>query len=475
MSSLNRRQFVSGAALLAASATIGGGARAQAPSDTTIRWWDNSGPLEKFYSQFAADFATRNGITIEHTRNEQTAHAQAVQLAKQSNQLPDMYTTAGLSLLVPAMIGSGWMQPIQFSSEAYDRVKDDLIEGIHTFGGKPYTWPLFSYKQYVTNPFFNKTLITAAGLDPATPPVTYDDFRAACAKIQQATPGTYGMAMALSNSARMTQQVNELAQAAGFPGMNGVKFLTGEYAYDDDTYVQAIEFFKSLDQDGLMLPGAQSLSTSTGRARWATGVFGYYFDGCWSAGGIVNNLSEFADKMDVGQILIPDAAKAPTIYQPPAVGTFYLAATSKYPEITSQILSEMTTDAFAAGLAQAMDQPPFRLDAIKQANVHPAYARVTEYYQKWVYLAPSSVVRNPDISVVDAKAQPISPDLGTILQGVMSGDITDIKGALKTLSDASSADRDRSLQAAQAEGAKVSIDDYAFPDWKAQTNYQFGA
>jgi multiple sugar transport system substrate-binding protein len=64
--------------------------------------------------------------------------------------------------------------------------------------------------------------------------------------------------------------------------------------------------------------------------------------------------------------------------------------------------------------------------------------------------------------------------LGELLQGVFSGQVTDIRGALKKLSDDSAADREQALKKAVADGAELEADAWAFPDWKPGADYKNG-
>jgi len=75
-------------------------------------------------------------------------------------------------------------------------------------------------------------------------------------------------------------------------------------------------------------------------------------------------------------------------------------------------------------------------------------------------------------TAVDAQRKPITPHVGNILQGYLAGSITDLKGALKKLSDATEADRQQAMTKAKSSGAKVSMDDYAFSDWKPGQDYE---
>src|SRR5699024_9427708 len=62
----------------------------------------------------------------------------------------------------------------------------------------------------------------------------------------------------------------------------------------------------------------------------------------------------------------------------------------------------------------------------------------------------------------------VKPDLGTIVQGVFSGDVSDVRSALKKLSD----DEERAREAAiKAAGVKLDGSAWAFPDWKPGADY----
>jgi hypothetical protein len=83
------------------------------------------------------------------------------------------------------------------------------------------------------------------------------------------------------------------------------------------------------------------------------------------------------------------------------------------------------------------------------------------------------VVRNPQVAAAEALETPISPDLGDIVQGYLGGNISDLRAALRQLSDAYTADWERALQQAVGEGAQISLDDWAFPDWQPATDYVY--
>ena len=214
MTTVSRRTFLATAAT--AATTFRSGAKAQPVP--AVRWWDHFGALQKFHPKFAKDFSARTGIPVEFTYYELSRLGQALTLAKQSNQLPDVHTTAGLEFPTAALVAEGWFLPIDLPQPARDRLGRTVVEGIHSFNGKAYSFPLFTAKQYSAALWFNNTMAAAAGFDPASPPRSYDAIRAACASARKARPGAFGYTLALSNAQRMAEHINDLAQAAGVQG-----------------------------------------------------------------------------------------------------------------------------------------------------------------------------------------------------------------------------------------------------------------
>lgn len=467
MSKLNRRTFLGSSAAALALTTLP--IRAQTPP--LLRWWDHFGALQRFHPEFARAFTARTGIPAEFTYYEVSKLGQALTLAKQSDQLPDIHTTAGLELPTAALVAEGWFLPIELTAAAQEKIGDKIVEGIHSFDGKAYSFPLFSARQYSAALWFNNTMAEAAEFDLASPPRSYDAIRAACAAVSKNKPGTFGYTLALGNPNRMGEHLNDMAQAAGFEGLNGMRFADGAFAYDDQAYLDAFEFFIALNRDGHMIPGSETYTVSSSRARWATGLSAFFVDGPWCAGGVANNLSDFTDKMDVGAIPTPDGG-AGALYRGPAGPVFFLSAQSKNPAGANELLSDFTSDEYYAGLARNMDQPPADVSVVLgNEAVHPAYRRIVQYFEDEVYLAPMPILQNPDIALVQAEAKPINPGLGNILQGVLTGQVSDLKAALVALNDASEQDRERSIAAAQSKGATVTLEDYAFADWQAATDY----
>jgi ABC-type glycerol-3-phosphate transport system substrate-binding protein len=279
--------------------------------------------------------------------------------------------------------------------------------------------------------------------------------------------------LALGGKARMREQINDLACAAGFPGFEGLVFATGEFAYHHDAYVTAIEFWKELNDTGLIIPGAINFTVANARTRWAAGTAGFFPDGPWCAGGVKAVNPEFVPTMEVGPILTPEPGAQPLVYRGAPEAQIFVAGNTTDAAHATALVSSFTTPEYQAGLAAGMDQPPLNLEIVETADVTEPYRRVVGYFRDQVKRMPEAVVRNPHVAAVQALQTPISPDLGDIVQGYLGGSIPDLRAALRQLSDANTADRESALQKAAGEGVEVSLDDWAFPDWQPATDYVY--
>jgi multiple sugar transport system substrate-binding protein len=89
-----------------------------------------------------------------------------------------------------------------------------------------------------------------------------------------------------------------------------------------------------------------------------------------------------------------------------------------------------------------------------------------------VKFAPQPQVRNVDVAKALVEQRPVDPDLGAIAQAVLTGATKDYAGALKTLQDSMTKERERAVKAATGKGAQVSLEDWVFADWKPGEDYR---
>ncbi|SEH00706.1 multiple sugar transport system substrate-binding protein [Nonomuraea solani] len=479
MTAMTRRGFLAAAGTLAvATATgacgSGGSGGGVGGAGNSLTWWDHQNQLQKAKAEIFATFAkSPGGVPVQYNYYNPAKMGQALQLAKQSGQLPDVRTNAGLNLPAAALVAAGWSQPLELTDEAKARVQDSLIEGLHIFDGKIHAFPIFSHQTYSSVTWFNTELVSRAGLDPEAPPKTYDEFRAAARKVQSsAGGGTYGWVWNIGMPNRLGEQVNDLAQAGGFAGFAGVLYRNGEFAFHADEYLNVIEFLVSLRQDKVLVPGANSWLDDVARARWTAGIAAYYFDGPWCPGVALKDTAAFGEKLGVGPILMPEAGAAVATYHAPQAGDYWLSSASKKAAVASRLLSEhFTTEEYSRTVAGTMSQPPRDISVVGDSQAHPAYKKLVGWFKESVFLAPEPIAGNKDIGQVQIEMKPVTPTLGDIVQGALTGDVTDVRAALTKLSSDSAKQRDAAIAAAKQKGAQVGQDDFAFPNWKPRSDY----
>ncbi|GAA5039495.1 ABC transporter substrate-binding protein [Actinopolymorpha pittospori] len=480
MTRLTRRGFLGASALTAAGLaagcgssdeTSGSGGSSGGKASGALDWWDHFSSFQKLNDDWAGKQSSTLGSNVTHTYYDASKAPQAFQLAHQANKMPDVYSNV-IGLPLSALVSGKWVHELRLPEETMAKIpQNTLTEGITSLDKKLYGFPLFSFRQSSTLVWMNKDHLTTAGLDPDSPPTDYTGFKDACRKL--ASAGVKPMTLALgADGGRVRDQVDDMAQAAGFPGYQGLRFATGEYAYHDDSYVTVIEFLKELYDSKFMLPGTNNFSVVDARTRYAAGAVGIFIDGIWCAGGSKALVPTFVDKIASGPILVPTAGTDPWTYRGRPGAAYFVAADSGNPEAASKLIGSFMSEEYQQGMIAAMDQPPLNLDLVANSDAIDAYKKAVTFCKENVFLMPQAIVKNPDVAKVDASRKPITPHVGNIVQGYLGGSIKNLRNDLKKLSDASEADREQAITKAKSSGAKVSEDDYVFGDWKPGADYQ---
>lgn len=477
MSPWTRRSFLGG--ISAASVAGALAACSDSPPPTSgnggtgtgggnVEWWDHFGGLQNLHREWAATEGERIGATINYTYNEPGQATEALQLANQSNSLPDVYSNI-LGLPIPALVEAGWLHPIELSDEAHARLPEDaFVEGLSMLDGEIYGVPVLSDRQYWACTWYNAEIAQEVGFDP---PQSYDELRAALRAI--ADHGEYApMTLALGAAGRIGDQVDDLAQAGGFPGWQGQRYDTGEYEYDHDGYVNAIELLKEINDNGWLLPGTNSFQIPDARGRWAGGAIGFFLDGPWAPGGVRSLNEAFLPNMAVAGMLTPGGEELATA-RGASSGDWLVAGSTADAEAASQLVETFTRDDYQVALAEAMDQPPVNLEVVSQADVIEPYAWLIEDFQRRVFRAPQPAVRNVETVEALGLISPVSPNLGDVIQGYLGGDISDLRAELVRLNDAHNQMLDSAIERAVEAGANVSRSDWEFPDWERGVDYTY--
>jgi ABC-type glycerol-3-phosphate transport system substrate-binding protein len=439
-------------------------------SDAAIRWWDHFGGFQDLHKEWATTQTEALGHPVEYTYNQVSQAAEALQLAQQASQLPDIYSNV-LGLPLSALVEAGWLAEIPFSDDAKAALPEgSFVEGITTIDGKVYGMPLLSDKQYWCCTWFNTDIQEQAGFEG---PTDYDGLLAALRSIADlGDDAIFPMTLALGDAGRMRDQINDLAQYGGFPGYNGQRYDTGAYNWDHDSYVNAIELFKEINDNGWLIPGTNQFAVPDARSTWAAGGIGFFFDGPWSPGGVRNLVADFVPLMGTSGILTPNGEPRQGYRGAPSP-VWFMAKNSPNPDIATQLLESFTTEDYLLKMTAAMDQPPLNLDIVAEADVTEPYKFLIDDFTKVVYRAPEAVVRKPEVSAALGNYIPVDPHLGSIIQGYLAGEVSDLRGDLAELNGKFEQMVDDAVEKANADGSDLSRADWEFPDWTPGQDYTY--
>ncbi|MFG1978133.1 ABC transporter substrate-binding protein [Nonomuraea fuscirosea] len=480
MADVSRRQFLGGASAAALAAALtactGGGqtSRRSQATGNALQWWDQFRPLTKMLESdlFTPYEQAHNGVTIERRQMDGPDMGQALQVARRSNQMPDVHSLAGLGTVSPAaLVSAGWFQPIgKLAGFDTSPIAGQLYDGIHRFNGDIYSFAPFSGRSHEAVPWFNTALLKEAKVDPEDEPATWDDLRAVARRLTKGD--VYGMVIPLKDPVYLELLVHRLAMTAGAPGPGAVDWATGEYVHDSQPYINAVEFLVSLQKDKVVHPASASMGPRDARARWAAGQAAIYPWGAWFVGGLRVDEPEAVERgVGVWHIPCPETTRN-FVYSAPAPGTFWVSNQSKKAKTAAEVLLQMTTKEFQLKLATAMDQPPALADLVKEAEVHPAYRQCVASFQDDVRIGPVPEVGTPGVWQVLAEMRDVKPDLGDIVQSVLTGSGSDVGGQLRRYKDQLSAERERAVKAVSEKGVQVGLDAWVFANWDRKKDYE---
>lgn len=450
-----------------------------ASEPVTIRWMDWSDSQQDYVvAAFERYEEEHPDVTIEYTLLTIDAYQQTILSAVNAGDAPDVFPVP-VGLPAQQVIDEGWFQPLDpYVDDAWkERWQNYLIEGATTFDGQVYGLPE-NMPRHSTLLYYNKDLFRQAGLDPEQPPTTWAELREYAQLITAAGGGdAYGIIEGGKQVNRLRELAANLASMAGaqaYPfGALGPLGANGEYIFDDPAYAGAIQLLLDMKNDGSFFPSFLSIGAPEARELFGQGKAGFLFQGDWCIAAWKANNPEL--DFGVAQLPAPDTGQAGYAYHAPQVMWVGMSATTEHPEEVAELIKWRYSDEFLNGLAEQgyayafafVEDPSTVAGGVNAAELTQAQEVLVEGGR----LAPSPQIRNPDVGSLIAELQFPQPGLGEIVQGVLAGSLTDIEAALADLNSRANADLAAGLDAAAADGASVTADDLAFPNWEPGTNY----
>ncbi len=443
----------------------------------TFRWTDFGLDNRAFFPTFFAAYQGAHPNVAVTYDNVADADAQKLITAGvQSGNAPDVFRGPS-QISGGQMVKEGWVAPLDDVIPNFDAWKkafpaNSFFEGVNVFNGKTYSFPHIAPKSYGTLMYYNSDYMQQAGYDPGAKPFTWDEFRAAAKKITQAGAGKYyGYLLAGGVTDRWGIFVNGLARMATPVSGDNIDWKTGEYAYTNPAYLGAIDLLLALKADGSIWPGSTTINQQEAVARMPSGVAGMFLSVASNVPVWEQANPEF--KFGVASQPVPNSGTAYPLTVSPG-GTFWWRyAKGGTPAVVGDIFAFLGSAAGqtafqnTTGGGSRLSFPGSDMAASVGARAKKAYT----LFEQQTRIGPDPGIRNPDVALARLEMRSLTPDFGTTVQGIYAGQLSSPKAAMQDLKERADKELDRAIKAGQGKGAKVTRDDWGFPNWDPMKDY----
>lgn len=434
-----------------------------------LRIMDSSDSTQERRKVFHEEFMTRHPeIKIEYTMMAGDQATTTLTTAIKSNTAPDLFALPN-GVKLSTAIAENWYQSMSpyLSKEFVSSFEvGALNEGITTMDGQIYVLP---EALNIVNSlmFYNKTVLKNAGLDPENPPKTWTEFINACKTItDKGDDKVFGLIESGKTPVRCEIELRSFASLAGSKSnyYGVISLVNGKNTFDSAGMKAALGLFDTLAKNGSIHPDSVSLAAPEARALFAQGQAGFLIQGSWC---IPTWRTENPD-LDFGVMALPvpdDGVKGgnPYIGAQPWMG---ISATSKNGEAAALYLSELYANEYQSKIVA---DGGF-VSAIKGVNEtsmsDPLMLQYFNLAKSSGKLCPDPLAVNPETAKVYAEIKEVSPNLGQIFEGVLSGSIPDYAKQLDTFAAATQTEYERAFAA-----AGVGADKFEFSDWDAMKDF----
>ncbi|WP_114854486.1 ABC transporter substrate-binding protein [Brachybacterium sp. YJGR34] len=446
-------------------------------SESTQLLWMDSGDLKSVFIGAVIDAFGEQypEVSTQYDGSGWDQVNQVVPLGIRNGSAPDVFA---LPQNVPAetAITEGWVQPLDDVLPDIDGFRAGfpetaLIEGIHVFDGKTYSWPLNSTRRLDITQYISHAAAEAAGVSvPVEDVSTWDDLRSLAQEITAA--GTPGI---LSTADHLWLVVGNLANTAGWLGnADGMNMKTGAHEYSAPEYLEALEFVLAMIEDGSFVPGYLTLKDAEARAQFPTGLAGISLNGPWDIAQWDQDYPDF--EYTILPLPSPDGGEYTVPYQETGANMTWLYAESANVDAAAAVIQYMGS---AEG-QQAMVELSggFLLSTIEEANtaadpslLNDRAALVGDLARQYMRACPQFEIRNPEAGKVTLELQASDPSINAVIEGIVTGQITDPETALADLDARLDEEMEKAFEAASEKGASVDIGELQFPNWDPSADY----
>lgn len=431
-----------------------------------VDWSDSSmARREEFNKKY---MEKHQNITIEYTMLTMDQFKNTIVTMIKSGDGPDLFPIpSGMTL--STALKEDWYQPINgYVTDGFMASLDPSVlkEGVSMEGKDLYSIP---ENMPVVNCllFYNKDVLQNAGV--AQVPKTYSEFAEACKKITESGKGqVYGLIDGGKQLNRLSVLACSLAAAGGGRIAADSKVLTdnGRAPYDSAAMNGAMALMERLVKDGSVHPDTVNLNAPEARELFAQGQAGFLCQGMWCIAPWAKDYPNL--NYGVMAVPVPDGGAKGGVQQVDLSPWMGIYKQSRHPKEAADYLMALFSEEY--GYQSGCVSDGSYVSIVPQVNqkymTNPAMKEYYDIARETSRIVPSATVRDPKAYDFYAEVRDVQPSLGAILQGVLSGSVTDYSAQLKKLSDASTTEWER---AAKAVG--LDFGTFEFPNWDPMKDY----
>lgn len=363
---------------------------------------------------------------------------------------------------LPVMLAHKWALPIdELGIDLTSRYPKAMwVDGITTSDGKIYSWAQDDGRGI----FLGYNTEYMSDVNASKPPTTWDELIDLSVKIHSKKKNVYGFGMQLQEGKDGLAWVARTLQAA-IPGIDaGFDFKTGRYAMDQ-YYAPAMEILLKMQKSETLHPNSTQLNYAQLDGYWNAGRTMFNLDGSWLCS--VAKENKFSDF---------EVANPPVLHDKDKVGVYGTLATASYIAMSSSKNHESLKD-----LVDYLTSPDWLKIELNNYSIPPKPDLTKKFAPtkqvKQLLTIQNKTAVQPPLPETDALALTAKkkegtlspPDLSAsaITVGVLSGKVSDWKGALKKMNQQYNDRFDEALKDTKCPRSK-----FTFADWDGMTNYQ---
>ncbi|MBX3068537.1 MAG: extracellular solute-binding protein [Cryobacterium sp.] len=411
---------------LALAGCTGGGGNNDKDGVTTIQFWHRTfTPAENaWYADIVKKFnAAQSEVKVVDTEVPADAWDEKMKAAQAAGKAPDVYTHSGPIL---EAVAAGQLH--ELNGIVSDKALAEILpfaKSISAVGDKYYAYPLLTEAQTVL--FWNKDLVSAAGVDATKAPETWDDLFAACEKIKPTLKdGQYCFSGPLD---AVTFAWSTHGLQFNFSGHTALNSDWTAADIDNAGYRELMLNFKKMWDLGYV--PKQAIDWYGGGKDFGPGLIAYKASGSWLMSEIGSDYPDMLANTGVGRF--PSSASSNTRTES-TLGNFkwVIDAKTKHAEAAGKFL-EWAIAGDPENVLPFFVNTQFTKIPVRQ-SVQDAVAKAAETSN-----APWSSVVIEEIAP-DAIPEPTFPwdvslAVGTAFESVMNG-AASVDDAIKTAEDA---------------------------------------